>query len=299
MVKNIRKTAKYCDLRDRIATDIREALGPVQEELDLGDAIPGTSGTRSSHVSPPPPDDVEEIPRATLRATVETAASPPPPPDSPDLSSPGSDGPGDLDENRHDPVREYLNFLLASDRTLEADREILAPLLADPTPATEVLESSFSVLRGDTPRQPRRHHGAARDSQGVGGESSGRARRSAYYGKVQALFSSERAYLAGRLLDGMRLDDLMTTPTHEDITTEYDAIFGTVPDLDDLAITDARPLDEYLYAPVHVEEIRKALLEKASDAAGPDGMKMVDLSVSPLTAWVYFSMQCCTRVRRH
>lgn len=138
-----------------------------------------------------------------------------------------------------DLVLFYFRELLQSDDVPHGDRVLLSPLLADPRNAGEVLETFFLRLRGNIPPAPRRMPRPA-----TGGRDALRhpkLRRAQHFKRVQHLYTSDRSYLADRILDGLRKYASGIYSSVADVENAYSRIFNGCERAEEIYISDQKP----------------------------------------------------------
>lgn len=101
-----------------------------------------------------------------------------------------------------------------------------------------------------------------------------RKRRANYYKRVQTLYAKDKSFLAGRILDGLRVDAPQTYPDIADVENAYSVIFDSDDRAENVYISDPKPPTEGLYSPIRVDEFKSTLESKMSGAAGPDDIHL-------------------------
>lgn len=107
-------------------------------------------------------------------------------------------------------------------------------------------------------------------------------KRAQEYKRLQQLFKKDTKRLASELFDGQAAVNASETPPNDEIEERYVELLQSESLPDDSPVTDIKTDPFSLYMPITENEIKAAIKFNKSDAAGPDGIKMKQLTKIPV-----------------
>lgn len=153
-----------------------------------------------------------------------------------------------------------------------SDRSVAAPDIEDYL--RSLVEGTGRVRRRRPNSQPRHMTERRRNPTN--------ASRAYRYKVVQGLYKTNTALLASCIVNNIVPGDATMAPPIGSVEEEYSEIFGSESKNDSEIITDYKEHDVECDSFIKIEEVRRVVKQRGSEASGPDGIRLGDVRALPV-----------------